>query len=132
MNRGLQLAQDPRDRVVMAATIFGELSLRMREPGTAAIRAVDCGEFHPIDRDTFDRVRRHFPEFDQPTRANVGQRRPTKDEMPVGGTENAWRPRPGARSPGPPRGRTQLDIGLRPRPPVQGAYTTFRTLAAAT
>lgn len=75
-----------RDDETVFATLkegdfFGEMSLLMKEPRTANIRAIDYCEVYTIDGVTFDRVLHHFPEFEQQIRAAVALRRPTHESM---------------------------------------------------
>jgi hypothetical protein len=42
---------------------FGELALLFSQPRTASVRAVDYCDLYTLDKDTFDHVLAHYPEF---------------------------------------------------------------------
>lgn len=55
---------------------FGEIALLFSQPRTASVRAVDYCDLYTLDKDTFDRVLTHYPDFAAHIRDMAYQRRP--------------------------------------------------------
>ena len=56
---------------------FGELALLFSQPRTASVRAVHYCDLYTLDKDTFERVLAHYPDFAAHIRGEAEKRRPT-------------------------------------------------------
>ncbi len=75
---------------------FGEIALLLNSPRTASIRALDYCDLYTLDKDTFQRILRNFPDFaDHVQKLAAGR----ANESPSGAPEAAPRPVDNERSP---------------------------------
>lgn len=56
---------------------FGELALLFRQPRTATVRATNYCDLYTLDKDTFDRVLAHYPDFASHIREQAERRPPS-------------------------------------------------------
>ncbi len=61
--------------------LFGEIALLFSQPRSASVRAMDYCDLYTLDKDTFDRVLQHYPEFAEYIREVAAKRR-TSDGIP--------------------------------------------------
>jgi voltage-gated potassium channel len=54
---------------------FGEIALLFRQPRTAGVRAKDYCDMYCLDKDTFDRILVHYPDFGRHIREVAERRR---------------------------------------------------------
>ena len=48
-----------------AGDFFGEIALISNQPRTASVRTIDYCDLYTIDRDTFQRILTHYPDFER-------------------------------------------------------------------
>ncbi|MEP7321283.1 MAG: cyclic nucleotide-binding domain-containing protein, partial [Saprospiraceae bacterium] len=61
------ISQDGKQRfaTIGEGDFFGEISLILRHPRNATIRAIDYCDLYSLDKESFDRVASHYPEFEK-------------------------------------------------------------------
>ncbi|MEO5583214.1 MAG: cyclic nucleotide-binding domain-containing protein, partial [Saprospiraceae bacterium] len=51
--------------IIGEGDFFGEISLILRHPRNATIRAIEYCDLYSLDKESFDRVVSHYPEFEK-------------------------------------------------------------------
>lgn len=59
---------------------FGEIALLFSQPRTASVRATDYCDLYSLDKDTFDRILTHYPDFAAHIRQMAEARQPGRQE----------------------------------------------------
>ncbi|MEO5581749.1 MAG: cyclic nucleotide-binding domain-containing protein [Saprospiraceae bacterium] len=61
------ISQDGTQRfaIIGEGDFFGEISLILRHPRNATIRAIEYCDLYSLDKESFDRVASHYPEFEK-------------------------------------------------------------------
>ena len=75
----------PDGRTILATLgdgdLFGEIALLFSQPRSASVRATDYCDLYILDKDTFERVLQHYPEFAKYIKG-VAEKRRTSDGTP--------------------------------------------------
>ncbi|MBC8421130.1 MAG: cyclic nucleotide-binding domain-containing protein [Desulfobacterales bacterium] len=62
--------------------LFGEIALLFSQPRSASVRAMDYCDLYTLDKDTFERVLTHYPEFARYIKEVAEKRRASDGENP--------------------------------------------------
>ena len=86
ISHGMVEVISPDGKTILATLgdgeLFGEISLLFSQPRSASVRAMDYCDLYTLDKDNFERVLKHYPEFAKYIKGVAEKRRTSDGENP--------------------------------------------------